>query len=265
MASSRSSSCNSERHLPPLLSAVIITRDEERNIAECIASLGGVADEVVVLDSGSTDRTTQIACALGARVAQREFDGFGPQKQAALELATGEWILSIDADERLTPPLVEEIRRVIASPDAADGYEVRRELVYLGKPLRYGGTERDWVLRLARRSVARFSPDVIHEHLAVRGRTARLSGTMLHRKWCTIGAHLAQMDRYTAVIAARKAARGSRFASWHVLRIPWELFVRLVVRRGVLDGRVGVIHAGMAAFYAFLKYARLYERELSDA
>lgn len=218
----------------------------------------------MVLDSGSVDRTVELARSAGARVAHRDFDGYGPQKQAALAMATGEWVLSLDADERLTPALVEEIRSVLAAPAAA-GYEIRRELEYLGRRLRHGGAERDWVLRLARREAARFSDDVIHEHLAVQGSTARLTSPMLHLKWRTVGAHLAQMDRYTATIAERKAAGGARFSGWQVLRIPWELFARLVLRGGVLDGRAGVIHAGMAAFYAFLKYARLYERETPGA
>jgi len=221
----------------------------------------GLADEIVVLDSGSGDRTVEIARAAGARVAQREFDGYGPQKQAALALASGRWVLSIDADERVTPELAQEIVRALDSADSPAGYEIRRELRYLGRTLRHGGAERDWVLRLVRRELASFSGHLIHEHLAVTGRTERLHGTMLHLKWNTLGEHLAQMDRYTDAIAREKSARGGRFSGWHVLRIPWELFARLVLRGGLLDGRAGVIHAAMASFYGFLKYARMYERE----
>lgn len=249
----------------PDLSAVIITRNEECHVGGCLASIGGLVDEIVVLDSHSEDRTREIARSAGAMVAERAFEGFGPQKQAALEMARGRWVLIIDADERITPRLAEEIRRVIREPGDFAGFWIRREVEYLGRRLQHGGAESDWVLRLARRDLARFSDDMIHEHLAVSGRTGQLDGTILHLKWSTLGAHLAQMDTYTDMIATRKAERGARFSMWHVLRIPWELFIRLVLRRGVLDGRAGVIHAGMASFYAFLKYARLYERESHDA
>ena len=242
----------------PYLSAVLITLDEERHLEECLASLAGVADEIVVVDSGSRDRTAELARAAGARLAVRAFDGYGPQKQAALDLAGGEWVLSIDADERVTPALAAEIRRVTRDPGAPAGLWVRRELVYLGVPLRHGGAESDWVLRLARRRSARFSADVVHERLIVDGGESRLAGTLLHLKYRTLSEHLATIDRYTTMVADRKRASGATFSAWQLLRIPWELFARLVLRLGVLDGRAGVIHAAMASYYAFLKYAKLW-------
>jgi glycosyltransferase involved in cell wall biosynthesis len=251
-----------ERERPepvPRLSAVLIVLNEERNLPDCLASLHGLADEVIVLDSGSTDATVRIAEEAGARVAQRAFDGYGMQKQAALELARGRWILSVDADERLTPALADEIARVVAADgDGAAGYEVRRELIYLGRRLRFGGAERDWVLRLARRDAAHFAPLVIHEHLAVEGTTRRLRAPMLHVKYRTLAEHVAQMNRYTDMVAARRAARGRRFSGWQLLRIPWGLFLGLVVRLGILDGRAGIIYAAMSSYYAFLKYAKLW-------
>jgi glycosyltransferase involved in cell wall biosynthesis len=242
----------------PRLSAFVIVHNEERHLADCLSSLREVADEVVVLDDGSTDRTVAIARDAGARVATRPFDDFGHQKQAALELTTGDWVLSIDADERLTPRLASEIGTVLANP-LAQGYWIRRELIYLGARLRFGGTGSDWVLRLARREHARFELVPVHERMVVNGRTDRLRGTMEHVKYRTLSEHLMTVDRYTTVIAAGKLAKGTRFATWHLLRIPWELFVRLVVRLGFLDGRAGVIHAVMASYYGFLKYAKLWQ------
>ncbi|MEZ4588095.1 MAG: glycosyltransferase family 2 protein [Gemmatimonadales bacterium] len=137
--------------MTPRVSAFLIVKNEAKRLPACLASLEGVADEIVVLDSDSTDDTLEIARAAGARVASRPFDGFGAQKQAALELCRGEWVLSIDADERLTPALASEIRALLDGKPAAVGYEVRRELHYLGHRLRFGGTGSDWVLRLARR------------------------------------------------------------------------------------------------------------------
>jgi glycosyltransferase involved in cell wall biosynthesis len=232
--------------------------DEERHLGDCLASLAGVADEIVVLDDGSADRTVAIAREAGARVEHRPFDDFGRQKQAALDLTRGEWVLSIDADERLTPALAAEIRDIVGRDGGPNGYRVRRELLYLGARLRFGGTGSDWVLRLARRGAARFAPLPVHEHIEVDGATARLRGTMLHLKYATLSEHLATMDRYTSTIAGRKRARGGRFRGWHLLRVVWELFARLILRLGVLDGRAGVIHATMASFYAFLKYAKLW-------
>lgn len=240
-----------------MLSVFIITLNEGRHLGDCLASVREVADEIVVLDSGSSDDTVAIARSAGARVEMRPFDDFGRQKQAALELTRGDWVLSIDADERLTPALSREIRQVLTAP-AADGYEIRRQLTYLGRDLRFGGTERDWVLRLARRDRARFTPVPVHERLEVAGPRARLRAPMRHVKYRTLSEHLATIDRYTTIIAQEKRARGQRFRPWHLLRFPLEIFSRLVLRLGILDGRAGVIHAAMAAFYAFLKYAKLW-------
>jgi glycosyltransferase involved in cell wall biosynthesis len=245
----------------PRLSAFLITHDEERHLPGCLDSLAGLADEIVVLDDGSRDATVEIARRAGARVEHRRFDDFGHQKQAALELARGAWVLSIDADERVTPELAEEIRRVLADPASADGYWIRREILYLGARLRHGGAGSDWVLRLARRARARFALLPVHEHLLVDTPTRRLRGTMEHVKYRTLDEHLRTMNRYTTVIAERKRERGARFQPWHLLRIHWELFVRLFVKLGILDGRAGIVWAGMAAFYGFLKYAKLWPGE----
>jgi len=212
----------------------------------------------VVLDDGSTDATVSIAKQSGARVAMRPFDDFGRQKQAALEMATGSWILSIDADERVTPALAREIAQVIRREQTADGYWLRRTMVYLGRRLRFGGAGSEWILRLARREGARFAPLPVHEHLIVDGRTERLSGALDHIKYRSLREHVDTINRYTELAARRKREAGRRFSVTHVLRIPWELFSRLVLRLGILDGRAGVIHASMAAFYAFVQYAKLW-------
>jgi glycosyltransferase involved in cell wall biosynthesis len=240
------------------LSAFLIVHNEERHIGDCLASLRDLADEIVVLDDGSTDRTVELARAAGARVSHRPFDDYGHQKQAALDLTTGEWVLSIDADERVTPELALAIRHAVASASSADGYWVRRDLLYLGAPLRFGGTGRDWILRLARRSRARFALLPVHEHLIIDGTTARLPGTLHHIKYQRLAEHVAQMNSYTDLSAAQRQAAGKRFSAWHVLRVPWELFARLVLRLGILDGRAGIIWASMGAFYSFLKVAKMW-------
>lgn len=246
--------------VPPLLTVVLIVHNEQALLADCLASVRAIADEIVVLDSGSSDATVAIATQHGARVATRAFDDFGRQKQAALELATGTWILSIDADERVTPALARDIARVVRDASAADGYWVRRTMVYLGQRLRFGGAGSEWVLRLARREKARFAPLPVHEHLIVDGRTDRLPGAIDHIKYRALREHIDTINRYTELSARRKHDAGRRFSLLHVWRIPWELFSRVVLRLGFLDGRAGIIHATMAAFYSFVQYAKLWRR-----
>lgn len=242
----------------PRLSVFLIVRNEASRLGECLASVAAIADELVVLDSGSTDETVAIARSAGARVAAQPFAGYGPQKQAALDLCTGDWVLSLDADERVTPGLAQEITRTIAAPGALDGYAIRRELWYLGTRLRFGGTGRDWVVRLARRARARFTPSAIHERLLIAGQTGRLAGTVQHHKYQTLAEHVDAMNRYTDLLAREKAARGIQFRGWHLGRIPAELVIRLFLQGGVLDGRAGVVYAAMASYYGFLKYAKLW-------
>lgn len=246
--------------MPPLLSAILIVHNEAAHLDACLASVRAIADEIIVLDDGSTDATVSIAKQHGARVSIRPFDDFGRQKQAALDLATGSWILSVDADERVTPALARDIARVIRRDDAADGYWVRRTMVYLGQRLRFGGAGSEWILRLARRDRARFAPLAVHEHLIVEGRTQRLSGALDHIKYQSLREHVDTINRYTELAAARKREAGRDFSAAHVLRIPWEMFSRLILRLGVLDGRAGIIHAAMAAFYAFVQYAKLWRK-----
>lgn len=246
--------------MPPLLSVILIVHNEEVHLDACLASVREIADEIIVLDDGSTDATASIAKRHGALVSIRPFDDFGRQKQAALELATGTWILSVDADERVTPTLARDIARVIRRDDAADGYWVRRTMVYLGQRLRFGGAGSEWILRLARRDRTRFAPLAVHEHLIVEGRMERLSGALDHLKYHSLREHIDTINRYTELAAARKRDAGRRFSATHVLRIPWEMFSRLILRLGVLDGRAGIIHAAMAAFYAFVQYAKLWRK-----
>jgi len=240
----------------PRLSAVIITRDEEGNLPACLASLRGLVDEIVVLDAGSTDATVSIAQSAGARVERRPFAGFGAAKQAALEMASGEWVLSVDADERVTPALAAEIRGVRDDGRGPAGYLVRREVFFLGRRLRFGGMSHDWVLRLFRREAGRFSTDRVHERVLVPGRPGRLSGTLLHHPYRSLAVHVEKMNRYTELQADAFLARGRRYRAWMWLRLPWKMFARLVLRLGVLDGTPGVLFATMSAYSSWLKYAK---------
>jgi glycosyltransferase involved in cell wall biosynthesis len=244
----------------PRLSAVVITLNEERRIGQCLEGLSGLADEIVVLDTMSADRTMEIARSKGARVERAAFEGFGLTKERALGLATGEWVLSIDADERMTPGLAAEIRRAIAAPNAADGYWIRREVYYPGRRMRFGGLGNDWALRLFRRGRGRFTPALVHERVEVTGATARLGGVVAHHSCATFAEHLAKVERYASLRSEELAARGRLYRSSDLLRIPVEFLLRAVFRLGVLDGTAGLVYAAVSAYAKWLRYAKLLDR-----
>lgn len=245
------------------LSVVIIARDEERDLPGCLDSVAGLADEVVVLDSGSTDRTRELARARGAKVFERPFDDYASHKQAAVERATGDWVLSIDADERVTPALRDEIRALLAAPPDGGagnvGYEIPFEVHFLGRRLRFGGLGSERHLRLFRRGRGRFTGGSLHEGVRVDGPVGRLRGPIRHLPYRDLGEYLAKLDRYTTLAAEKRRRAGRRFTPLHHLLPCWELFHRLVLRLGVLDGTPGVAWAGLSAFHTWVKYLKLRE------
>ena len=240
------------------LSVVIITKNEAAHIADCLDSVA-FADEIIVLDSGSTDATRELARALGARVeVNAEWPGFGLQKNRALDLATGDWVLSLDADERVPPELAEEIQRVLADP-AADGYRVARLSNFCGRWMRHSGWWPDHVLRLFRRESGRFSDDVVHEHVELDGRVATLRGHLLHYPYASLELFIDKINRYSTDAALKAHARGHRTTVVGPFGHGFWTFVRhYVLRRGFLDGWQGLILAGMAATGSFYRYAKLF-------
>lgn len=248
------------------LSVVVIARDEERDLPDCLRSVAGLDAEVVVLDSGSADRTRDVARGLGAKVFERPFDDYASHKQAAVERASGDWILSIDADERVSPELREEIRALLAaSPDGdvgdVAGYEIPFEVRFLGRRLRFGGLGSERHLRLFRRGRGRFTGGRLHEGISVDGPVGRLRGTIGHVPYRDLGEYLEKLDRYTSLAAEKRRRAGRRFSPLHHLLPFWELFRRLVLRLGVLDGTPGIAWAGLSAFHTWIKYLKLRELE----
>jgi len=239
----------------PRLSAIIITRDEANNIAECLATLS-FCDELIVVDSGSGDDTVQLAEAKGARVVSHAWQGFGAQKGFALSLATGDWVLSIDADERISPQLAVEIQNAIASGDAS-GYELPRSSTFCGRPMRHAGWFPDYVLRLFRRGQARFSDDAVHERVICEGPVARLRQPLQHNPVARLEDALARVDRYSTAGAEMLVQSGRRV--WFVSGILHGLwtFIRVYfLRAGFLDGREGFLLAFANAEGAYYRYMK---------
>jgi len=243
----------------PSLSIVILARNEARNIVDCVRS-ARFADEIVVLDSGSTDGTPELARAEGARVsASTDWPGFGPQKNRALALATGDWVFSLDADERITPDLREQVRQAIAQPGGHAAFAVHRLSSYCGRDMRHSGWYPDRIVRLFRRGAARFSDDLVHERVLVDGPVGQLQGELLHRSMPDFEAVLDKVNRYSTAGAQALAARGRRASPATALAHGLWAFVRTyVVQRGFLDGAMGLALAISNAEGTYYRYLKLW-------
>jgi glycosyltransferase involved in cell wall biosynthesis len=265
------------------LSAIVITRDEEANIAACLASVS-FAREIVVVDSGSRDRTIELARAAGARVVQTpDWPGFGAQKNRALDLATQPWVLSIDADERVTPQLRDEILALVSagtpppqrSPggggsdfqasqarggsNSFDAYSLPRRSSYCGQYISHSGWYPDRVVRLFRRGTARFSDDAVHERLVTTGAVGRLRSDLLHSTYPDLETMLGKLDRYSSASAGMLHAAGRRSSvAGAVARGLWAFFRTYVLRAGWLDGRMGFVLAVSVAEGTYYKYLKLW-------
>ena len=242
---------------PPMkISATIITLNEQGNIARAIESLR-CADEVIVVDSGSQDRTMEIAAKLGAGVVESEWMGYASQKNFAAEQASHDWILSIDADEALSEALEAEIWQIKKSGPQFDAYTVPRLAQYLGRWILHSGWYPDRKVRLYHRAKARWVGKYVHESVQVDGVTGHLESNLLHYTCNSLSEHLRIMDRYTTLAAEELVAQRRRIGWADLVLDPlWTFFRTYVVKAGFLDGWEGVAIAYMAAFYNFVKYAK---------
>ncbi|TEA78385.1 glycosyltransferase family 2 protein [Allopusillimonas ginsengisoli] len=239
------------------LSVIIITKNESDNIGDCLASVS-FADEIIVVDSGSTDGTRDIAASLGAKVAlTTDWPGFGIQKNRALDLATCDWVLSIDADERVTPELADAIGAAMADP-TADAYKIARLSNFGGRWIRHSGWWPDYVLRLFRRGTARFKDVAVHESVLPQGQVAILKGHFLHYPYADLESFIAKINHYSSVAAGMMHARGKKTSALGALgHAIWTFIRHYVVRRGFLDGKEGFILAVMAGAGSFFRYTKL--------
>lgn len=243
------------------LSVIVITRDEEENIERCLQSVTW-ADELVVVDSGSTDRTVELARRFTDRVYDTEWRGYAGTKAYAVDRASHPWVLWLDADEAVTPELAEEIRGVLRGADReVAAYAMPRKAFFLGRWIRRCGWYPDYVTRLFRRDRARFGDQRVHESLVVDGTVRRLRADLLHFTYPTLERAVEKLSRY-AVLAAEEMERGGRTAGFGdlVVRPAFRFFQMYVVRLGFLDGVHGLVVCALHSWYVFAKYARLWER-----
>lgn len=246
------------------LSVILITYNESRHIAACLKSVA-FADEWVVVDSGSTDGTREIAESLGARVVKTDdWPGFGVQKGRALALARGRWVLSIDADERVSEALAARIQAAIRNEQAADGYELSRISRFCGQWMRHGDWYPDRVLRLFRRERGCFTDDLVHERLQVQGGVERLEGDLLHDTMPSLDDALDKMNRYSTGRALDKVAAGRSGGLGTALGHGLWAFLRCyLLKRGFLDGRLGLvlaIYVAEGTYYRYLKMGLLMQQ-----
>jgi len=238
------------------ITATIITLNEERSIARAIESLR-CADEILIVDSGSTDRTVELAQNLGARIIEANWRGFSAQKNWAAEQASNAWVLSLDADEALSEGLEAEIWNLKKTGPKYDAYTMPRMARYLGRWILHSGWYPDRKVRLYHRDKASFVGDFVHESVSVHGRVGALENNILHFTCESLSEHVKTLDRYTTLAAQELASRQIKVPVSKLIVDPaWAFMKTYFMQRGFLDGPEGLTIAHMAAFYTFLKYAK---------
>jgi hypothetical protein len=244
------------------ISATVITLNEQRHIRQCLESLQGIADEMIVVDSGSQDATLEIAAQLGAKTFVREWTNYAEQKNLASSLAQYEWILSLDADECLSASLRQDILQAKQDKTQAIAFEFPRKAFYLGRWIEHSGWYPDHKIRLFLKEEARWEGRFVHEALRVDGPIVRLRGDLLHYSCESISEHLRSLDRYTTLAAEDLWHRHKRSCPIDLLVSPLAVFVKTYcLKQGFKDGMQGLVIACFASYYNFLKHAKLWELE----
>ncbi|MFZ1684536.1 MAG: glycosyltransferase family 2 protein [Candidatus Zixiibacteriota bacterium] len=239
------------------LTVIVITKNEIANIKRCLTSVSW-ADEIIVVDSHSSDGTPDVATSMGARVISRDWDGYGPTKQAALDLASGEWVLSIDADEEVSAELRAQIQGKIANPDDCAGYSMPRLTSFLGRWIYHCGWYPDPVLRLFRREKGRFDSVQVHEKVIVDGKVGKLTGNVLHYSYPDLDSYFLKFNRYTTMGAEQLASSRIRAGLGDLTIRPVIAFIKhYISKRGFLDGAEGFLVSVFSSMAVMVKYAKL--------
>lgn len=240
------------------LSVVVIAQQAAAQLTDCLASVA-FADEIVLVDSGSRDATREIAQRLGARVIEKAWLGFGPQKQFAVEQARHDWVLCLDADERVSPELAASVQRALEAP-VAPVYRMARRNRFLGRWLRHGEGYPDWCTRLFDRREARWSDDAVHEKVLYAVTPGTLEGDLLHESAEDLGRYFEKQNHYSALAARQLFERGRTAGAAELLLSPLVRFAKFyLLRLGFLDGLPGLVHIAIGCAASFMKYAKLIE------
>lgn len=249
----------------PAVSVIVITRNEAAHVRGVLDSVSW-ADERIVVDSGSTDDTVALARAAGARVEVRGWPGYGAQKNYGAELARNDWVLSLDADERVTPALRDEIQHVLAGAPARAGFRIPRVTWHLGRWIRSTDWYPDWQLRLYDRRRGRWSEAPVHESVQLDGEPGYLHGEIEHYAYRDVSHHHATIDTYTTLAARRLASEGRRSSPAGAAGHAAAAFLRnYVLKRGFSDGAAGFVVSATNAYYVWLKFVKLWELNRTDA
>ncbi len=244
--------------MTPSLSAILIAKNEERDLPGCLKSLEGLVNEIVIIVSDdTTDKTDEVARAAGAKIIRRKFDDYARMRQASLDAAKGDWCLWIDPDERVTPDLASEIRSALSNSPPFIAVDIPFSVVFLGHTMRWGGLGHESHIRLFKRDKAHFTGGALHESLSVNGAVSTFIGKIIHEPYRDLADYMSKLERYTDLAAQKRFTAGKRFTSFHHLIYPWELFSRLVLKLGILDGVPGVTWARLSAYHSWLKYVKL--------
>jgi glycosyltransferase involved in cell wall biosynthesis len=247
------------------LTVAVIALDAAGQIGPCLASVEALADELLVVDSGSTDETAAVARRHGARVEHKEWLGFGRQKQHAVSIAKNDWVLCLDVDERVSEPLAHSIRAAFGSR-RYHAYRMARRNRFLGAWLGHGEGYPDWSLRLFHRAYASWSNDEVHEAVLTTAEVGRLDGDLLHDSAEDIATYLAKQNRYTSLHAQALYNQGVRASHWRLLASPLARFLKFYfLRAGFLDGGAGFAHVVIGCNNTFQKYLKLIELQKSGA
>ncbi len=242
----------------PKISAILITLNEESNLERCLKSINWV-DEIVVVDSGSTDKTLDIARRYTEKIYAIPWEGFGPAKNLALQKATSGWILSIDADEEISPELKNEILNKISSPTNSEGFYLPRKSCFLGKWLKYGGWYPDYVLRVFKKDKGRFEEKLVHESVKVEGKIEYLKNHILHYTDPDIEHYIKKMNYYTTLSARELHTKNQKASFFQILLRPCGVFFKIYfLKKGFLEGEYGLLLSIFSAFHVFTKYAKLW-------
>lgn len=242
----------------PKISALAITLNEGTILADFLERLDFV-DEIIIVDSFSTDNTLQIASQFEkVTVFQRKFDDFSGQKNFAISKAKNEWILFFDPDEEITPDVKDEILSVLESPKA-NAYYVRRQLYFMGKKINYSGFQTDWVIRLFQKDHGSYNGNLVHETLAIDGRTARLQSRVPHHTYKSFPDYIAKLDRYSTLQAKMQFDKNKPVTLIHlIVRPAYRFWHQYILRLGILDGKEGLILAYINAHSVFKRYVKLW-------